>query len=107
MKEIVVKTWSDFKSLYQNRNLDIQYNELIDRYEIFLSNGYFLWTINLLKNSDSDVTDFETNFKSNIDSFKALLPQRSFDNINYVTTIKNFSDKSISRVSPDFSDKTT
>lgn len=64
MQLMAIDTWSNYKTLINNKELEMQYNEFGDRYDIFASESPFLWVITLLKNT-SDATDFENNYKSN------------------------------------------
>jgi hypothetical protein len=56
--------WSDFKAFVTARSLSIQFLELTTRYELYGLDGIFQLYCQIPKNGNSDVTDFETNFKS-------------------------------------------
>lgn len=64
MNEIVVDSWSNFKTLASTKQLEMNYTEFSNRYEISVNEGILLWHITLIKDSGTDVGDFETNYKS-------------------------------------------
>jgi len=65
MNMMDIATWADFKSLVTSKALLIQYSDLGDRYQIYAPEARtFLWHTVLLKDSGSDQTDFETNYKA-------------------------------------------
>jgi hypothetical protein len=64
MQTMEATSWTNFKGLVSSKALLIQYSDAGNFYEIFASEaGVFLWHITLPKDSGTDVTDFETNFK--------------------------------------------
>lgn len=67
MIDMPISTWSDYKDLViTEKGLDLQFSETRSRYHIYASEQHiFLWSIALVKNGGSDVTDFENNYKYN------------------------------------------
>jgi len=64
MKEMEVSSWSEFKSLLTSKQLLIQYSGNTRGYDLYASEaGVFIWHIWIPKDSGSDISDFETNFK--------------------------------------------
>lgn len=61
-----INSWSDYKTIILGtKGLSIQYSEKPDRYDIYsVEQKVFVWSISLLKDEGSDVTDFESNYKS-------------------------------------------
>lgn len=62
---MTVLSWSDFKTLVDQKNISIQYIEYIDFYELSLVDGSYVIGCNLLKDAGPDQTDFEDNYKDN------------------------------------------
>lgn len=67
MQLMEINSWSSFKSLIANKELSMQYTELEKRYDIYASEGHFMWhcMIEKVSPASSDQTDFENNYKSN------------------------------------------
>jgi hypothetical protein len=60
-----VSTWTAFKSLVTSKALLIQYTDLENKYEVYAAEAQtFIWHTVLMKDGETDVVDFETNFKS-------------------------------------------
>lgn len=58
------QSWTDFKNLVTTKKLIPQYSDTIHSYEIYATEGIYVWTIGLPKGS-SDATDFENNYQAN------------------------------------------
>jgi|WetSurMetagenome_2_1015567.scaffolds.fasta_scaffold94745_1 hypothetical protein len=64
MQTILIETWTAFKALVASKKLLIQYDESSNDYKLYaIEGGAFIWATTLNKDSGTDVTDFETNFK--------------------------------------------
>jgi hypothetical protein len=58
-------SWASFKStVITKKSLYLQYSESANYYDIYASDGPFLWSYSLVKNGEADVLDFETNYKA-------------------------------------------
>ena len=70
-----INSWTSFKTtVLLSKGLGIQFSEYSDRYEVYAAEaGTFTWSICILKDGGSDVTDFETNYKSKAN--KSVLQQ--------------------------------
>lgn len=66
MQVMEVNTWTEFKTLVATKLLLMQYTELGSKYDVYASEGLFMWhcSIDKVTPTSSDQTDFETNFKS-------------------------------------------
>lgn len=66
MISMTLASWSDYKTIISSKKLLMQYSEFSDRYDIYASEaGIFLWSYSISKSDSTDVSDFESNFKSN------------------------------------------
>lgn len=67
MIEMFSSSWSNFKNTtITKKSLLLQYSETSTNYEVYASDGPFIWTYSILKDGGSDQTDFETNYKAKI-----------------------------------------
>lgn len=57
-------SWTEIKTLYQARDLGLQYYTATSQYYLYCTDGIVVWTYGLVRDSGTDVTDFETNHKS-------------------------------------------
>jgi len=86
MQIMNIESWNSFKALVNTKDLLIQYSEDDNYYYIYAPEAStFLWQITLIKDSGTDVTDFETNFKS---SANKPLEYRSEDGLVKVASAK-------------------
>lgn len=64
MTESIFTNWTDFKTLAITKQLGLHYTEYSNRYDIMMNEGVLIWRITLIKDSGTDVTDFETTYKT-------------------------------------------
>lgn len=108
MKELELPSWTSFKeTCITRKNLNCQFSESLDRYELYGPDGYgFIWHTTILKVNprENDQADFEENYKSAFNwaisnrQYWAATPDAQLSAKGYVL----FFDKS-----PDGSPKTT
>lgn len=58
-------SWSDFKQTLDNQALNFQYFDFNNTYHIYTSNGPVTVLCKIYKDSGTDQTDFEDNYKAN------------------------------------------
>lgn len=86
MQPMNIQSWSAFKDLVSAKELLIQYSEDANYYYICSPEaGALIWQTTLVKDNGTDVTDFETNFKS---SSNKPLEYRSEDGLVKVASAK-------------------
>lgn len=67
MIEMYSSSWANFKTtVIATKNILMQYSERNDRYDIYASDGPFIWSYSIIKEipASAEQTDFETNFKT-------------------------------------------
>lgn len=64
MEELILTSWSIFKTSAISKQLGLQYIEFANRYDIYINEGVLVWKISLIKDNGDDVIDFETNYKA-------------------------------------------
>lgn len=89
MEELVLTSWSYFTTLAIVKQLGLQYIEFSTRYDIYINEGVLVWRISLQKDGGTDVTDFETTYKSlsNKPSFFLGQFRNKFRNVTGNTTV--------------------
>lgn len=89
MEELIINSWSDFKTLAITKQLGLQYIEFPTRYDIYINEGVLVWKIILTKDEGTDVVDFETNYKalSNRPSYFLGQFRNKYRNITGNTTV--------------------
>jgi len=70
------KTWTEIKTVYNNKKIPFQYEEYDEIYEIFGSDCFVVYRTEIKKDGGVDVTDFENNYKS---KFNEPIEERSGD----------------------------
>lgn len=67
MQLMEINSWTSFKALVLNKELYMQYIELGRKYDIYASEGRFMWHCGIEKTTpeNDDQGDFEDNYKSN------------------------------------------
>lgn len=82
--------WSNFKSIVNSKGLYIQYYEYNDTYWLYLADGPLVFTCNLYKSAEdtTDLTDFETNYKTTKTN-KDVIPPITSNSFTAKTLISN------------------
>lgn len=62
--ELILTSWSAFKTLAATKQLGLQYVEFPTRYDIYINEGVLIWRITLNKDAGDDVIDFESTYKT-------------------------------------------
>lgn len=85
--------WTAFKALAASKQLGLNCDESASAYTILINEGVLVWSIILVKDGGSDVTDFETNYKALCNKPTFFLGQfrNKFRNLtgNATTTVKS------------------
>lgn len=88
-EELIIDSWTSFKVLAGTKQLGFQYIEFSTRYDIYINEGVLVWKCMLQKDQGTDVTDFETTYKSLSNKPSFLLGQfrNKYRNITGNTTV--------------------
>lgn len=100
-------TWTELKSISSSTGIAFRYMDMDSLYHVWIDYGAIHSYCDIQKDSGTDHTDFENNYKPCLDKRIMFQCGKTPDNVPLVTTIKNFAWNSITRCSHDFSDKRT
>ncbi len=65
---IKCSSWSDIKGIIDDKYLNLQYISCSGYYDLYVNDGNIIYQYRMVKDSGSDQTDFENNYKSNANS---------------------------------------